>query len=116
MLIFTTWCLQAVPLLITFLPAWYYRRWSFRFYWSDYLLIVLPWSLWGLTAGGPGVNKSLSNAVVEPLVLGLGLAVLVLVRVFFALRFRQPILSRVVLLLSLFLSLALSLFIPGLPE
>ena len=112
---FFTWFAQAAPLLMLFLPAWYYRRDSVRFYGSDFYLVFLPWLLW-ILAGFAGIRiKSLSNVAVEPMLLGIGLALLGLARVFLIQKFDQRSLSRTVLVLGVILSLALYLLIPTLP-
>jgi len=86
-----------------------------RFRW-EWLILVLPYILWmGLAQFGP-VQKSMSNAVIEPFLIGCGVAGTFGIRFLLARRVRQKPLTFTLLVSACLLAWVLAASVPTMAE
>lgn len=62
--------IYALPLVVICVPVGFWSR-SVRWRWWEFLLLIVPFAVWiGLVLLFDGKNKTLSSAVIEPLLAG----------------------------------------------
>ncbi len=106
-----------IPSIIIACPIWFFGRQRVHWFWWEFFNLLIPFLTWIILALTNLRNKSLSNAGIEALMLGVLIGIIqifpVIVPEIYGSRLKSAF---VTLLLSIIIVLLVYFFMPSLPE
>ena len=113
---FALWLVFLLMGIVVCGPVWFLGKRRIQWTWRDYIVLVLPLTLWIILIVINGAGKSLTNAVIEPFWLGCSVPIAPLTRLIIGKRVNQKLLAISLLVILCLVATGLWMFVPCLPE
>lgn len=106
-----------IPSLIIASPIWFFNRERVHWFYWEFLNLLIPFIIWTILASANLRNKSLSNAGVESIILGILIGIIQIFPVIMPEVYDSRLKSAfVTLFLSIVITLLVYFIVPSLPE
>jgi hypothetical protein len=110
------WVSFVLPAIIICVPVWFFGKHRVSWTLLDYSGLIVPFILWVILVRINDLDKSLSNAVVEPFFLGCSIAITSIIRLVIGKHCNKRLIAGMLLVGLCLVAFGLWLFVPGLPE
>jgi len=110
------WLIFLVPSLPICASAWYLARRRVQWTKFDFAILVVPYLAWLALVAEGTLSKSMSNAVIEPIYLGLAVGLAPIIRIAFPKRWNAKIVAATLLVAASAVGVGIYFSVPCLPE